>query len=134
MKTKSILLAAVSFSAACLCLAETSEARRVFPEVGKEYKIEYIADQTVGSAMVQTGVSVYSSSTVKVLARGEHQWCLVERVLYFGMDKTTHQRVMHKERLWLNFAQLIDAKEVNEGHAAVGLPAQSSPSHGKARG
>jgi len=112
MKMKSILYVGVFLFAFSLCYAESNVNSHAFPEVGKRYQIEFVSVQQIGSEMAQNGVSLPSGIAIKVLARGEHEWCLVEYLRMIGTDKKTQKPICVKEQYWLNFGVLISAREV----------------------
>jgi len=99
----------------CLTIGCFAEGRSLsFPEVGKSYRIEFIAQSTVNDKNVYYTGSIENGSIVKILDRSDSGWCLVESVHRVGLDPKSQAPVFRKQRLWLNFSVLFLATQVDE--------------------
>jgi hypothetical protein len=120
MNIKSILHVIVFLFAVSFCNAQSNVSSQVFPEVGKTYKIQFASGGEsdlvqLGVPPGQTSFEPYSGCEIKVIARREHEWCLVEYLSFTGrFDEKTKHPTFRKYQYWLNFGVLVLAQEIPE--------------------
>lgn len=123
MTTKILLCLVVLLAGTALCSAGPCRAVRPFPEVGKSYSVEIASAGAVGNAIAQDGESLRSRDTVKIIAKGEHEWCLVECFRFVRVDEKTKKPEFSITKFWLNFGTLTLAREMpaDWGHGIIVL-------------
>lgn len=97
-------LATFALIAGLMLASQVVAGPNEFPEVGKSYRIEFPSAENL---RFLSGAHGGGGKTVKIVARAEHGWCLVEYRFVEGRDAATMQPIIKNKTVWLNFNHVL---------------------------
>ena len=104
-----------------LILFSTCAAREAadptFPEIGKFYVVDFTGASVVDDKTVYYQAGVPNGATVQIIRHSGGTWSLVEYLRPIGIDEKSKKSRFKRDHLWLNFANLLTARELKKEDA-----------------